>query len=69
MRTEDAVTQASGVWVTFTLVLALYAALGAALVVTLRAMARRWRARGERGLRRALRPRPTTRRRRAEVAP
>jgi len=43
MRTEDAVTQASGVWVTFTLVVALYAALGAALVITLRAMARRWR--------------------------
>jgi len=43
MRTEDAVTQASGVWVTFTLVVALYVALGAALVITLRAMARRWR--------------------------
>jgi len=47
MRTEDAVTQASGVWVTFTLVLALYAALGAALVITLRAMARRWREAGD----------------------
>ena len=46
MRTEDAVTQASGVWVTFALVLLLYAALGAALVLTLRAMARRWRAAG-----------------------
>ena len=55
MRTEDAVTQASGVWVTFTLVLALYAALGAALVVTLRAMSRRWRTEGEREIRRALR--------------
>jgi len=43
MRTEDAVTQASGVWVTFTLVVALYAALGAVLVITLRSMARRWR--------------------------
>jgi len=43
MRTQDAVTQASGVWVTFALVLALYAVLGAALVITLRAMARRWR--------------------------
>jgi cytochrome d ubiquinol oxidase subunit I len=43
MRTEDAVTQASGVWVTFTLVVALYAVLGAALVITLRSMARRWR--------------------------
>jgi cytochrome bd ubiquinol oxidase subunit I len=44
MRTEDAVTQASGVWITFTAILALYVALGAALIVTLRAMARRWRA-------------------------
>jgi cytochrome bd ubiquinol oxidase subunit I len=43
MRTEDAVTHASGVWVTFALILALYAALGVALVVTLRAMSRRWR--------------------------
>jgi cytochrome bd ubiquinol oxidase subunit I len=47
MRTEDAVTQASGVWVTFTVVLLLYALLGAALVITLRAMARRWRAADE----------------------
>ena len=47
MRTEDAVTQADGVWVTFTLVVLLYAALGAALVITLRAMARRWRAADE----------------------
>ena len=36
-----------GVWVTFALVLALYAVLGAALVITLRAMARRWREAGE----------------------
>ena len=43
MRTSDAVTQASGIWVTFGLVLALYVALGAALVVALRAMSRRWR--------------------------
>ena len=43
MRTEDAVTQASGVWVTFTVVVLLYVVLGAALVITLRAMARRWR--------------------------
>jgi cytochrome bd ubiquinol oxidase subunit I len=47
MRTKDAVTQASGVWVTFTVVLLLYAVLGAALVVTLRWMARRWRAEGD----------------------
>ncbi len=43
MRTEDAVTQAGGVWVTFAAVVMLYAVLGAVLIVTLRAMARRWR--------------------------
>ncbi len=43
MRTKDAVTAASGVWVTFGLVLALYTALGAALIITLRVLARRWR--------------------------
>jgi cytochrome d ubiquinol oxidase subunit I len=47
MRTEDAVTKADGVWVTFALVVGLYVVLGAALVITLRAMARRWRAAGE----------------------
>jgi len=47
MRTEDAVTKADGVWVTFALVVGLYAALGAALVITLRAMARRWRSADE----------------------
>jgi cytochrome d ubiquinol oxidase subunit I len=48
LRTKDAVTQASGVWVTFGIVLALYAVLGAALVVVLRAMSRRWRAEEDR---------------------
>src|SRR6476620_11098538 len=43
MRTEDAVTQASGVWVTFGLIIGLYIALGAALIIVLRAMSRRWR--------------------------
>ena len=43
MRTEDAVTGASGVWVTFSLVLVLYTALGIATVLILRTMARRWR--------------------------
>jgi cytochrome bd ubiquinol oxidase subunit I len=47
MRTEDAVTKADGVWVTFAAVVALYAVLGAVLVITLRAMARRWRAEDE----------------------
>lgn len=44
MRTEHAVTGASGIWVTFGLVLALYTALGAAAILVLRSMARRWRA-------------------------
>jgi cytochrome d ubiquinol oxidase subunit I len=47
MRTEDAVTQADGVWVTFVAVVGLYVVLGAVLVLTLRAMARRWRAAGD----------------------
>jgi cytochrome d ubiquinol oxidase subunit I len=44
MRTEDAVTKADGVWTTFMAVVLLYVALGAALILTLRAMSRRWRA-------------------------
>jgi cytochrome d ubiquinol oxidase subunit I len=44
MRTEDAVTQASGVWVSLGAVLVLYTLLGIATIVVLRAMARRWRA-------------------------
>ena len=47
LRTEDAVTKADGVWVSFIAVLLLYVALGAALVVVLRSMARRWRAFGD----------------------
>jgi cytochrome d ubiquinol oxidase subunit I len=47
LRTKDAVTKADGVWVTYTIVVLLYAALGAALVITLRAMAKRWRAAGD----------------------
>ena len=43
MRTEDAVTDAGGIWVTFGLVLALYTALGIAAILILRSMARRWR--------------------------
>ena len=43
MRTKDAVTGASGVWVTFSIVLVLYAALGIATVIILLTMARRWR--------------------------
>jgi cytochrome bd ubiquinol oxidase subunit I len=43
MRTKDAVTDASGIWVSLSVVIVLYAALGTATVVVLRAMARRWR--------------------------
>src|SRR3954464_10639247 len=43
LRTQDAVTQAGGVWVTLVAIVALYVVLGAALVITLRAMSRRWR--------------------------
>lgn len=43
MRTEDAVTAADGIWVSFATVATLYAALGIATVVVLRAMSARWR--------------------------
>jgi cytochrome bd ubiquinol oxidase subunit I len=43
MRTEDAVTGASGIWTTFSVVLVLYAALGTATILILRTMAHRWR--------------------------
>jgi cytochrome d ubiquinol oxidase subunit I len=49
LRTQDAVTQAGGVWVTFTAIVLLYVVLGATLAVTLLAMARRWRAFGDEG--------------------
>jgi cytochrome d ubiquinol oxidase subunit I len=49
MQTKDAVTHASGVWVTFVAILALYVVLGAVLIITLRAMARRWRTADEDG--------------------
>ena len=43
MRTSSAVTHANGIGVTFAAVVALYIVLGATLVLTLRAMSRRWR--------------------------
>jgi cytochrome bd ubiquinol oxidase subunit I len=43
MRTEDAVTGASGIWITFSAALVLYAALGVATIKILRTMADRWR--------------------------
>jgi cytochrome d ubiquinol oxidase subunit I len=46
LRTEDAVTGADNLWLTFSLILLLYTVLGAGTVVALRALAARWR-RGE----------------------
>jgi cytochrome bd ubiquinol oxidase subunit I len=43
MRTEDAVTQADGIWFVFGATLLIYAALGAAAIVVLRGLSRRWR--------------------------
>jgi cytochrome d ubiquinol oxidase subunit I len=47
MRTEEAVTGASGIWFTLGGVVVLYVALGAATVLVLRSMARRWRDSGD----------------------
>src|SRR6266446_8038446 len=44
LRTEDAVTGATGIWLTLAVALVLYTALGVATVIALRVMARRWRA-------------------------
>ncbi len=43
MRTSEAVTEAKGLWFAFALTLLLYAAIGTAAVLVLRAMSRRWR--------------------------
>jgi cytochrome d ubiquinol oxidase subunit I len=43
MRTKDAVTDASGVWVTLSAIVLLYTALGILTILILRSMARRWR--------------------------
>ncbi len=43
MRTEEAVTEAGGIWFAFAGIVLLYAALGTGLVLVLRAMSRRWR--------------------------
>jgi cytochrome bd ubiquinol oxidase subunit I len=46
MRTEEAVTEADGIWFSFAAVLVLYAALGTAAILVLRGMSRRWREAG-----------------------
>ena len=43
MRTSEAVTDAKGIWFSFALVLALYAAIGTIAIKVLRGMSRRWR--------------------------
>ena len=43
LRTADAVTHARGIWGSFAIVVVIYAAVGTALIVVLRRMARRWR--------------------------
>ncbi len=43
MRTEEAVTEAEGLWFSFGAVLLLYAALGTIAIKVLRGMSRRWR--------------------------
>ncbi|HSS37471.1 MAG TPA: cytochrome ubiquinol oxidase subunit I, partial [Polyangia bacterium] len=43
LRTSQAVTHASGVWGSFAIVVAIYAAVGTGLVLVLRGMSRRWR--------------------------
>jgi cytochrome bd ubiquinol oxidase subunit I len=60
MRTEDAVTQASGVWVSLGVVVVLYTALGITTVLVLRAMTRRWRATEVDGVDVPYGPRPST---------
>jgi len=47
MRTSEAVTEAEGIWFAFAGVILLYVALGAAAILVLRGMARRWREQGE----------------------
>ena len=64
MRTEEAVTGASGIWLTFSIVLVLYAALGTATVLILRSMARRWREEGTEAVEVPYGPRRARRRRR-----
>jgi cytochrome bd ubiquinol oxidase subunit I len=58
MRTEEAVTGASGIWLTFSIVLVLYTLLGVATILILRRMARRWREEGVDAVQVPYEPRP-----------
>jgi len=46
LRVEDAVTRNGGIWITFAVLVAVYAAMGTGAVIVLRSMARRWRESG-----------------------
>jgi len=46
MKTEEAVTEAEGIWFAFALILLLYAALGTTAILVLRGMSKRWREQG-----------------------
>jgi cytochrome bd ubiquinol oxidase subunit I len=43
LRTEDAVTDTGGIWISFTLIVVLYTLVAVGLITALRIMARRWR--------------------------
>jgi cytochrome bd ubiquinol oxidase subunit I len=43
LRVEDAVTSSNGVWISFTAIVVVYAAMGTITVRVLRSMSRRWR--------------------------
>ncbi len=58
MRTSEAVTEADGIWFTFALIVALYAALGTGLILVLRAMSRRWREQGAENVQSPYAPQP-----------
>ena len=60
MRTEDAVTDASGVSITLAVVVVLYTLLGIAAALVLRAMSRRWREADREELEIPYGPRPPT---------
>jgi cytochrome d ubiquinol oxidase subunit I len=47
LRTENAVTDTGGIWLTFTIILVLYVLVATGLITTLRVLARRWRTRDE----------------------
>jgi cytochrome d ubiquinol oxidase subunit I len=46
LRTRDAVTQAKGVWASFSVIIAVYALIGIVVVTLLRRMSARWRQQG-----------------------